>query len=178
VDNDEGICETWRIPISSVAVNAEKIGYETAALLDRMMAGERPPTEPIEIPPICVEQRESTAGLGVRDRAVVKAVSAMREGIDQALTIDGLAAALGISRRHLDRRFSDALGRTAAEELRRLRVERARRLLRETNKNVLQVALDCGFSDANRLNAAFRATLGMSPTAYRRQLASEPRATV
>lgn len=169
VDNDVGICETWRVPISSVAVNAEKIGYEAAALLDRMMRGEPPPAEPIEIPPICVEQRESTAGLGVRDRAVAKAVSAMREGIDQPLTIDGLAAALGLSRRHLDRRFHEALGRTAAEELRRLRVERARRLLKETNKNVLQVALDCGFCDANRLTSVFRATLGMSPTAYRRQ---------
>ncbi len=174
VDNDEGICEVSRIPISSVAVNAEKVGYEAAALLDRLIAGEAPPQRPIEIPPIAVQQRESTGRLVVRDALVSKAMGAIRESIAETRGIEAIAATLGVSRRHLDRRFRDALGRTAAEELRRLRIERARQLLEATNRKVLDIALDCGFSDAKSLSTAFRATLGMSATAYRRRVQMEP----
>ncbi len=51
VDNDEYLCHLSIPPLTSVDVNAEQIGYEAAALLDRMMQGRKPPTKPQQLAP-------------------------------------------------------------------------------------------------------------------------------
>jgi len=168
VDNDESICEACDVPITSVAVNAVRVGYEAAALIDRILAGEPAPAQPILIPPLGIESRESTWGLAIRDTLVAKAVTLIREHLDQPPSVDELAAELGVSGRQLTRRFHEVMGRTPAEEIRQLRIERAKQLLQATNRKILDIALACGFNDASHLAAAFRNAMGMSPTTYRR----------
>lgn len=172
VDNDLGICETYRVPLSSVAVNAERIGYEAAALLERLLQGEPAPVAPIEISPIGVEPRKSTECAAGQDRLIAEAMQIIGANLEHALEVDELAERLGISRRHLDRRFHQAMGRTVAEELRRQRIECAKFLLRETNQKVIEVALRSGFTGASQFNVAFRQATRMAPGDYRRQVQS------
>jgi LacI family transcriptional regulator len=60
VDNDEIFCELSEPPLTSVALDTSRIGYEAAALLERMMAGEKPPSHPVLIPPLGVVVRRSS----------------------------------------------------------------------------------------------------------------------
>src|SRR4029453_10165803 len=60
VDNDDLICELARPSLSSVVVPAERVGYEAAALLERLLAGARPPRGPVLIPPPGVVSRQSS----------------------------------------------------------------------------------------------------------------------
>lgn len=170
VDNDVGICETRRVPLSSVMINDERIGLEAAAVIHRMLAGEAPPIKPIEIAPIGVESRESTDCFAVRDRWVAKATTIIHENLNQEWDIDDLADRMGVSRRHLDRRFRQALGRTPTEELRRQRIERAKILLRDTNQKIIDIAMRSGFTGACQFSVAFRHATGTSPRDYRQQV--------
>ncbi len=172
VDDDVALCETSSVPISSVAVNAELVGYEAAALLDRLLQGEPAPTEPIEIPPLRVVVRESTDVGSAGDPIVARALRLIADAMDESLTVDRLADALDISRRTLEQRFRRVLGRGPAEELRRQRIERAKILLQETTRTVLDVALRSGFAGAPQFSSAFRQATGMSPSAFRRRVHS------
>jgi LacI family transcriptional regulator len=177
VDDDVSLCETSTVPISSVAVDAERIGYEAAALLDRLMEGELPPAEPIEIPPLRVVARESTDFTAVGNSTVARALRLMADADDETFTISKLAETLGVSRRTLEQRFRQALGRGPAQELRRQRIERAKLLLQETNRKVIDVALRSGFAGASQFSVAFRQATGMSPRDYRRQVQTSDRET-
>ena len=86
VDNDRLLCSLASPPLSSVIPNTHRTGYEAAALLDRMMAGERVPAEAHLIKPLGVHTRQSTDVLALDDPAVAAAVRYIREhactGID------------------------------------------------------------------------------------------------
>ncbi|MCC7205390.1 MAG: DNA-binding transcriptional regulator [Phycisphaeraceae bacterium] len=169
VDNDLAICENWRVPISSVAINAHRVGYQAAEMLDLMLQGLPAPTKPLLVPPMAVVYRESTDRRVVADALVAKALGILCEDQEPALTVDALAARLGKSRRQLTRRFLATLGRTPVQEIQRHRLERAKLLLETTRKRILDVALACGFSSDTSFSTAFRSAMGMTPSEYRRR---------
>ena len=72
----------------------------------------------------------------------------------------------------LRRHFRAALGRTVIEEITRLRLERAKRLLVDSDEKIKQVARDCGFTDAAYFDRVFVRVEGMSPGEYRRRKSS------
>ena len=79
VDNDEILCNLSNPKLSSVDVNTYQVGYAAAALLDRMMAGEPPPEEPVLMTPRVVVPRESTNVLATDDRELAEAIRLIRE---------------------------------------------------------------------------------------------------
>ena len=93
---------------------------------------------------------------------------------DEAPSVAGLAARLGVSDRHLRRVFESELGVTPLAWLQTRRLLAAKQLLADTRLPVAQVALAAGFASLRRFNAAFAAHYGLSPTALRRQGASSP----
>jgi LacI family transcriptional regulator len=70
----------------------------------------------------------------------------------------------------LERRFHRLLGRTILEEIVCCRLERTRRLLRETDLPLKTVAHAAGFSSAERMSKVFRQAEGISPAEYRRRM--------
>lgn len=87
-----------------------------------------------------------------------------------ALTVPQLAARIFLSPGHFSELFSREVGMPPAAYLRRLRLEKARTLLRETDLPAGQIALDTGFGDAAHFSRAFRAVYGVSPLGYRRSV--------
>jgi len=90
--------------------------------------------------------------------------------LDAELTLQELAAAVGYSRSHFLRAFHATTGVTPHRYLLNRRIERARRLLAETDMSIAQVAYSCGFSSQAHLTLAFRKVCGLTPGEYRREL--------
>jgi AraC family transcriptional regulator len=93
----------------------------------------------------------------------------MAEHVAEGFSLDRLAAQAGVSKYHFERLFKSALGVSPSCYNINLRINLARRLLRETKKNVVEVALEVGYADPGHFAKLFRRETGLSPSDYRRQ---------
>ncbi len=168
VDNDEPLCEVSNPPLSSVWPDHEKVGYEAAALLDRLMNGEKPPDKPFYVSPARLIPRLSTDVLAIDDREVAHVVRFIREQACEGITVEDVVHHAPFSRSVLQRRFRAALGRTVHDEIIRVRVERATELLTETRLPPALIALRAGFKHQEYMGAVFKARLGLTPAQVRR----------
>jgi len=90
-----------------------------------------------------------------------------------SLTLADLARLLGTNTSHLSRAINEGLGRNFSEMINGMRAEEvARRLDADAQGDLLEIALEAGFSSKASFNRAFRAVHGVSPSAYRARLRS------
>ena len=167
-DNDEPICRIASPPLSSVIINDHQRGYEAAALLDRMMRGAPPPTEPIYVEPAGVATRASTDIMAIEDQAIVEALRFLREHCCERINVDDVVKEVPLSRSVLERRFRKVVGRSINSEIVRLRINRAVELLTETALELKVVAQRAGFGTQSYMNAVFQAKVGKTPGSFRR----------
>ncbi|MGQ0635939.1 MAG: substrate-binding domain-containing protein [Planctomycetaceae bacterium] len=170
VENDELLCNLARPTLSTVQLSSRQVGLAAARLLDRMLRGRAPPREPLLVRPARVVSRRSSDVLAIDDADVASAVRFIRDNAHRPLHIRDVLAQVPVSRRSLERRFRAALGRSMLDEIRRVHVERACRLLTETDFPVPVIAEACGFSDAKQLWLVFRQSLERTPSEYRRTM--------
>ncbi len=169
-DEDTLLCETCNPPLSGVALTSERIGYEAAALLDRMWGGARAPTDPILIEPTRVVVRQSTDTLAIDDVDLARAVGFIRAHGADPIQVSDVLRAVPVSRSWLERQFQKTLRRTPAEEIRRVHLERAKQLLAGTDLPVPQVAAASGFRSREYLAYAFKQATGLTPREYRTRI--------
>ena len=169
VDNDSLLCDLADPPLSSVTLNVEDGGFEAAALLDRLMRGEIEPREQIVVEPLYVVTRRSTDAIALDDREVAGALRLIRESVNRPIQVDEIVAATGLSRRTLELRFQRALGRSIHAEIQRVRLERAKRLLLQTDLPIPNIAQVSGFATASYFAQTFRQELDTTPARYRRE---------
>jgi LacI family transcriptional regulator len=165
--NDSVICETVRPTLSSINVGARHMGYEAAKLLDRMMAG-KSTKEIIFVPPSHVVVRESTDLVAIEDTDVAQSVRFIREFACKGINVTRVAEEVGLSRRALERRFIQYLGRTPKAEIMRVQMEHAKMLMVQTDQTSESIARKSGFSSLEYFTRVFRRTVGMKPQAYRK----------
>jgi LacI family transcriptional regulator len=170
VGDDDLHCDLARPPLSSIILPAQQIGYEAAALVERLLDGDQPPSGPMLLPPLGVADRRSTEVLAIDDQEVIRAVRFIRRNAHRRVPVVEVAQHLGLKRRTLERRCRAALGWGIGEEIQRAHLELARRLLAETDLPLKLLAPQAGFRDFRLLCAAFRSKLGATPTLYRRQM--------
>ena len=168
--DDDLLCEVSHIPISAVLVAAEQIGYRAAQTLHRLMLGRPAREAPVLIPPLGIVTRQSTDTLAIPDRALVTAVSFIRENASKPIQVNDVARHAGLSRRVLERRFMQVLARTVAEEIRRAHFERARKLLVETDLSIPEVADAAGFGTPEYFAYVFKRELARTPLKYRKEI--------
>lgn len=174
VDDDEFECKLCRPPLSSVRSPAVQIGYEAAALLDRLMSGSSPTQLQVAIQPAYVVARQSTEVAAVADEEVAAALCWVREHLAQELGVDDVAAAVGTSRRTLERRFRRVLRTSILGEIQRMRIEKAKHLLAETDLKLSAIARQCGVGGAVRFAAVFKQVAGFPPSVFRRLASDHP----
>ena len=170
VDNDEIVCDFARPVLSSVQPDVETIGYLGAELLDKMMAGEKPPAETRAIPPRGLVTRLSSEVLAIEDPTLAEAVSTIREFACSGLNVEELTQKLAVSRTTLERRFQRFFGCSPKEEIIRCRLQRVCQLLTDTDHSVATVAMMCGFKTPPHLSVVFSRQLGLTPGQYRSQM--------
>lgn len=94
----------------------------------------------------------------------------------QAITVNQLAEAIGVKRRTLQRHFQESVGHSIMEEIIRCRLNRAKRLLEETEIPMKSIAYLAGFSSEQRMRVAFTQRERTNPRAFRRR--AKPRLAV
>ncbi len=166
-DNNELMCDYAPVTLSSVSPNLKQMGTEAASLLDRMMAGETIPQVPIFVKPDGVITRHSTDVTAVAHPEVAKALRFLKEHHTEPIGVESLLDGVTISRRGLFKAFEKHLGRGPGNELLRLRLVTAQRLLADTDMKVKEVAAASGFSDTRVLCSNFRRHLQQTPREYR-----------
>src|SRR5581483_9436011 len=169
VDNDEVFCELSDPPLTSVALDPLRIGYEAAALLEKMMAGGKPPAQPTLIPPLGIVTRRSTDVLAMNDRQLAAGVRFLREHAFDAIAVDDIARGAGLSRRVFERRFAAHFGRAPKAEIQRLRLERVKSLLVETDWPLDRIAEKTGYRHMEYLHVVFTEKFGVTPGKFRRR---------
>jgi LacI family transcriptional regulator, galactose operon repressor len=162
--------EAMHIPISSVDTNLEVLGYRGAELLDRLMSGKSAPNDPVRIPAACLVARQSSDLLAVAHAGVARSLRFIWEHSHEPISVKDLVGVAAMSRRSLHTAFLQHLGRTPGQELHRVRIERAKRLLGRRDQKVETISQDCGYQRANSFCVAFKQATGMSPKQYRDQL--------
>jgi LacI family transcriptional regulator len=174
VDNEELLCEIAHPPLSSIRLGGEQIGRAAVALLGQLLQGKTPKQPLQRIPPMGIVTRQSTDVLAVEDPDVAAAIRHIRRHAVEGLSVKQLLDSIAVNRRTLERRFVSVLGHTPLDEIRRVRMERAKALL-QTDLPIYDVAARCGFATPEYLATSFLQATGTTPTAYRRQFGPRSR---
>lgn len=169
VNNSPFICSMLKPQLSSVELGAERIGYQAAVLLDRLMQGDSLPEEPIVIAPEEIIERHSTELVEMEDRLIPDALRYIQDHVHEPIQVVDVARAVCCGRRTLEKRFKELLERSPHEEIRRTRIRKACQLLRETDTLVEVLSMLCGYVTRDRFNVAFKKEMGMTPSQYRKQ---------
>jgi AraC family transcriptional regulator len=103
---------------------------------------------------------------------ISKVVEFMEANIAENITLECIATLVGLSPRHFRRLFRASAGVGPHQMFTNMRLERAARDLRHSQKNVTEISFDCGFSQPQHLATAFRRKFGLTPTEFRRNFAS------
>ncbi len=167
VDDNELVVNCLPVPLSSVRLDLERIGYEGAALLERLMDGAKPPTEPTLIPPRGIAERASTDATPAADPLVREALVLLRERFPEKLTTHRVAALCGVTGRALETAFRREGGLSLHQRLMEIRLRAVCRRLRESAEPIDQIARSCGFSHGPHLHAEFRRRFRCSPRFWR-----------
>jgi LacI family transcriptional regulator len=176
VDDDEPLCDVCNPPLSSVRPDHFRVGFEAAALLDRMMQGEAPPRKPVFVEPQGVSTRLSSDVLAIEDRQIAAVLRAIRDHQGTDIRVDDLARLAGFSRSVLQRRFRATMGHSVHQEILRIRIQRAQALLVETEIPLMEIAERTGFRHQEYMGSVFKSRTGKTPGAIRRETEERGRA--
>ncbi|QDV62414.1 AraC family transcriptional regulator [Crateriforma conspicua] len=169
VDNDLLLCELADPPLSSIICNTRRTGYEAAAMLDQMMAGADFESKRVLIPPLGIQTRQSTDVLAIDDPDIAAALRYIRENALDGINVADVVRHVPLSRRVLESRFQKMLGRTPHEEITRLKIDRIKELLTDTDLSLAQIAVRTGFEHDEYMCVFFRKAVGVPPGKYRQQ---------
>ena len=169
VDNDVLVCDLADPPISSIALDTETAGHESAKLLDHLMRGGEMVGQEISVRPTHIVTRMSTDILTVSDPDVAAALRFIRCNPNRLIQVDDVVEATNVSRRVLEKRFKAILRRSVHQEIRRVRVNNIIPLLVGTDMSITDIALRCGFDGVEHISRYFRKETGASLRDYRRQ---------
>jgi LacI family transcriptional regulator len=167
IGNHEQMCDLCSPTLSSIHLDMERRGYEAARLLDQTLGGKKRPTKAVVIDPVQVVERRSSDIYAFEDQDLVSALRFIQDGAESSIKVADVVSATNLSRRSLEGRFSNHLGRTIHEEIWRAHFHVAKRLLTSSDLGLQEVAKRSGFRTASSLINLFGKHLGMTPKEYR-----------
>jgi LacI family transcriptional regulator len=168
VNDDAFLCRIANPNLSSIRLPFERMGYDAAKCLRKMMRGAVDVKVPLVYEPVGLIVRDSTKQVVVEDVMVRDALIYIQENCMRPVNVEDILDALKVSRSLLERRFKEAIGVTPLVELRRQRIELARALLSDTTEPIQDLGARCGFSSPIRFTTVFREQVGMTPSEFRK----------
>ena len=170
VDNDDMICELSNPALSSVSMNFEGAGYQTARLIEQLINGSDVSSKAITVEPTHIEVRASSNINAIDDVDVAAAVQFINTHVNQFIQIADVLNHVTCCQRLLHEKFKQKLGRTIHQEIKRVRIEKISELLRDTDLSITQIAMQLGYSSANHLSRYFKQEMEITPLAYRKNV--------
>jgi LacI family transcriptional regulator len=155
--------------LSSISIDIGLAVKTACDMLDRMMDGESIDNETIRIPPVGVITRRSTDTIAASDPQVATVIRFMLDNYASPIDLPTLVQQAHMSKSRLYDVFQRDLGKPPLSILTQIRVENAKKILRETNQKVLAISESCGFGEVANFYNHFKKHTGMTPTEYRQR---------
>lgn len=168
VDNDPMVCDIGDPPLTSIALNVESAGYESAKLMDDLINDKKVYSKKIIVSPSHIVQRQSTDILAVDDSEVAAAIRYIKKNAREKILIKDVVKKTGISRRTLEKRFRKTIHRSIYNEIRQVRVEWISRLLIETDLSISQITSLFNFTDSEHISRYFKKEKGIGLREFRK----------
>ena len=174
VDNDEFICDLYRIPMSSIDQSPEEVGFLVAQTIRKfLVAGEEMPSEIVGTN-FHIVTRLSTDIFAIEDQQLKIALEYIEaHSATKIISVDDVVLATCLSRRLLEIRFRNVLNRTILQEIKRIRQNIICSKLILSNDPINQIAFDMGFNSLTSFSNSFRKEMNMSPVEFRKQFKSK-----
>jgi len=168
--SETGICETIKPYLTTVDTDCVKIGYEAARLMHQILDNKELEKNHIFIEPKSVIARQSTDTYATEDQMVKKALRFIADNITKEIQVLDVVEQVPLSKSALEKRFKAATGTTIKEEINRLRLVCAQRLMEDKSLKINQIHKESGFSSAQHMCRTFKKILGLTPGEYRQSL--------
>lgn len=168
VDNDDHVCDISNPPLSSVALDVERAGFQASELLDRMMSNKKMKPQMVVVCPTRVVTRQSTNIVAVDDALVSLALHFIHQNANRPIQVNNVIKDLKVSRNCLNEKFMKTLRRSVYDEIKRVRIDLISQMLLETHLPVSDIALSLGYNSTNHIARYFKHRMGMSPQEYRK----------
>ena len=169
VDNEEFLCEHTHPTLTSIVPDFISCGYRAAELLDTLMNGGKSPNAPEFFGVKGIVERFSTADFSGSARIVETAREFMRLNYSADISLNDIADAAGVSVRLLEKRFQAISEKSPSEELRDIRLNHVKNLLRKTHTPIKEISWLCGFKSEIHLKNLFRSKIGISMSKWRQE---------
>lgn len=174
VDNDMLLSVHSTPPLTSVQPGHFEMGFKAAAELQRLMSARKSPKlRTTLVGPTRVVSRESTGFVAPTVSLVDRAKRFIRAHATEGVSVSDVVSHLGCSRTLADLRYRQLEGKTIRAALEEARLDEVRKLLRTTNRSVVKIAEQCGFSSNHALTHVFTRQFGSSPQVWRLTTAAE-----
>jgi LacI family transcriptional regulator len=171
VDNDPFICELCCPTLSSVILNTRKTGYIAASLLENLNLNKKIEKLEYRIKPLGIVTRRSTDTIAIENRHISKAVHYIYEHAQiGVINIKDMLDLVPMSRRVFERTFESVVGRTPYKEMQRVRVNRIKELLQDTDLTLIDIAERAGFEHVSYMSYLFKRETGTTPVQYRNRI--------
>ena len=167
VDNDETLCSLGSVSLTSILVDIEEGGRQTAALIERMVEDPTLPAEDIVLQPVKIVGRMSTAAFATNDQQILKAILFIHRNVKKKISVRDVMTEAALSRRLLERRFKDVTGKTLYEYITDLKLHYFAEQLQDTDEQVMEIALSMGENDTKSIARRFKQIYGCTPLQWR-----------
>jgi AraC-like DNA-binding protein len=113
---------------------------------------------------------KETASLSMSSQSLIdNSIIFMYDNIERKITVDEIASQVAVSTSYFTKIFKETTNKTPIEYLTDIRIERAKRLLKGTDKNLTDIAFDCGFSSSSYFSHCFIDSVKLTPSEYRKR---------
>ena len=167
VDNDESLCSLGSTTLTSIQIDIEEGGRQTAALVERLVADPKVPVEDVVLRPVKIVERMSTAAFATDDQQILKALLFIHKNALKKISVSDVMAEAALSRRLLERRFKSVTGKTLYEYITDQKLKHFAEQLEETDEQVINIALSMGENDTKSISRRFKQLYGCTPVEWR-----------
>ncbi|KAA5546079.1 helix-turn-helix domain-containing protein [Roseiconus nitratireducens] len=164
---DYRVASHYSPSLSTLPRPAEEMGYAAARLLHEWILedGAQPPD--LEIPPRPILMRQSTVDTTNWEK-IRQARLLIETEACNGITVDRICRRVQLSKGTFTKRYATLYGVTPGADISNVKIETAKRLLRESSQSVAEVGSTIGFSEQSKFSKFFKRWTGLTPTQYRR----------
>ena len=168
VDNDEILCDMSSPAMSTINIDIEGGGADTAAVAERMVKDPSYQGEDIVLRPLNVVERLSSSVFATDDKEVLMALRFIHANLDSKIIVTDVLDNVPMSRRLLEHRFKKMTGMTIYNYISIQRIERFAQLLLSSNDSISDIAAKLDEFDTKSISRRFKEIKGCTPSEFRK----------